>query len=116
MTGQRRALRVVGFDQVKQLTEEVQATMYIAYRIDATVLTDAGQRPWPLAAAEEFQHGRSRMEVIPAILARLSESRQCDALLSHIFARPIGITDLARLIAFQEQELARALIRVDFRG
>src|SRR3546814_1637523 len=41
---------------------------------------------------------------------RHSKLGQRHALLPHIFARAVGVARLARLIALQEQELARTLI------
>ena len=55
----------------------------------------------------------TKQERQPAIVL---QAGQCDPLLAHIFARPVGIADLARFIALQEQELARAFIGVDFGG
>src|SRR6476661_6051773 len=43
------------------------------------------------------------------------ELRKRHALLPHIFAGTVGVADLARLVALQEQELARALVGVDLR-
>src|SRR3954468_23641394 len=40
---------------------------------------------------------------------------QRDALLAHIFAGAIGVADLARLVALQEQELAGAFVGIDLR-
>src|SRR3954447_12715773 len=36
-----------------------------------------------------------------------------DALLTHVFAGAVGVRHLAGLVALQEQELARALVRID---
>src|SRR3546814_14791739 len=47
---------------------------------------------------------------------RHSKLGQRHALLPHIFARAVGVARLARLIALQEQELARTLIGIDLRG
>jgi hypothetical protein len=42
--------------------------------------------------------------------------RQSYPALSHIFASAVGIAGLARLLASQKQELARAFIGIDFGG
>src|SRR5205085_3978036 len=46
-------------------------------------------------------------------LAVESQLWQRHALLAHIFAGAVGVAHLARLVALQEQELARALVRID---
>src|SRR5919106_46229 len=41
------------------------------------------------------------------------ELRQRHALLAHIFAGAVGVAHLARLVALEEQELARAFVGID---
>src|SRR4051812_23144041 len=44
------------------------------------------------------------------------ELRQGYALLPHIFAGAVGVADFARLVALEEQELARAFVGVHLGG
>jgi hypothetical protein len=53
---------------------------------------------------------------IAGLLHAGSEPGQRDPALAHIFARAVGIADLAGLVAFQEQELAGAFVRIDLGG
>ena len=47
---------------------------------------------------------------------RMLQAGQRDAALAHIFARLIGVADLRRTFAAQEEELADALARIDLGG
>src|SRR4051812_38811856 len=62
-------------------------------------------------------HGCLKESGIPAFAGMTKKRlklRQRHALLSHIFAGAVGVGHFARLVALQEQELARALVRIDF--
>ncbi len=73
-----------------------------------------GEAPAPPQSRRLFHFGGS--DTAPQIVGGRSEPRQSHAALAHIFARPIGIAGLARLIALEEQELARTFVRIDLGG
>jgi Tat protein secretion system quality control protein TatD with DNase activity len=108
------AIRAAGVRQVvipAVMASNFETVRALAHRYDLSYALGIHPMGVPRSTEGKPQRGKHLIWV-----NALSELRQRDAPLAHIFAGAIGIARLAGLVAFEEQKLAGALVGVDLGG